>query len=732
MARVASPAGRGRSAEGSAVLNRRKKRRPVLGPPAPTKRAPVKIATGRGEQRPRHVRGSSTTDQRVGEPEYRRAAKVLGRIDAGKGDVKDLQNLLRVEGYGIKADGVYGPKTAAAWKSHSGELVEWGERMRSLVRKQNERERRQARSSAQAESGRAKALREQGLAPKVAAGLAREPTPYMEAIRLLEQERIAEETRKRNKKLYPAPKPKGWQKFLGHVTEVGAWEAAAEGINKRIPGAHVPGPPKALQKASQRYNRIVLGDQGSGYKGSSFGGGLPGNLIADIANTTLGFPAGLVSIEEAAREGRFKEDVLKPIAENYAHTYGPLFEGHPGRMLSRMGKHPLGPILDALTVASLGTSASLKATRIATGGKRGVVPRQRIVRYEGGSFQPHASPNQLVRILQHKKDRASEAAPEALLTKIPLGKGAVTSQIPIGLTAGARRRAAKRVPYELEREFERTAAPAVRLQQVRSSVRSPGKMFAYDVLLRYGDKALERLDQEIAFRQERRHGMHREGRDFLGEGKVGMGEAVAQSAQIIGLRIARKHLERPSKRFLRAVEAGRDLTDFYQDTKIALGELNPERAAPRVDLPSRIVTGAKMEPVMESTGFRPGRMMPGHKQAKKAEASLTRLDMLERELEKTTAAFEKTKGLTRPRTEREAKILRATMEEELVDDFRAYAAKQFDTPGGQDPFKGAFGDAKDQLHRNYTNWLIKEFQRGKRHRGTARALREGRYTQTVK
>src|SRR6185503_20863577 len=111
MARVASPAGRGRSAEGSAVLNRRKKRRPVLGPPAPTKRAPVKIATGRGEQRPRPVRGSSTTDRRVGEPEYRRAAKVLGRIDAGKGDVKDLQNLLRVEGYGIKADGVYGPKT---------------------------------------------------------------------------------------------------------------------------------------------------------------------------------------------------------------------------------------------------------------------------------------------------------------------------------------------------------------------------------------------------------------------------------------------------------------------------------------------------------------------------------------------------------------------------------------------------------------------------------------------
>ncbi len=796
-----------------------------------------------------------------------RASRVLGQIKAGKAGTRDLQKLLRLEGHDVKVDGIYGPQTDRAWKSHAGELVAWSDRMRSEARSYREAERREVLSRVQQEAGRAKTYRQQGLSKRVSEGLAREPTPYAEAVREVERMRIGDEARKKRAALERQAKKK--QGFLSRVAEHGLWEElAGKGVHVRgLPGVSVPEPPKGLQRAAQRANRIVTGDPSAGVQGAGFGGGVTGNLIADITNTTLGFPAGLVKIADATRRGEVKDEFLKPLLDTYKQTYGPALRGDFRRTLKEIEGHPLGPILDAAAIATVGTGATLKTAQVATrsrgtalrykgrstdptsvgtgkvklvegaefevgttgysirrkgnayevrrdgqvvhlhkaealrrvaGGKkgqvvkegsdkasaharafraatddavsraraehrlprvRGIVPRGRMVRYEGGYIAPHPSPNPLLRIGQHKRDRASEANPEARLTMIPAGKGKITSKIPIGVTAGARHRVSRRLPYELEREFERTAAPAVRLQQARNFVRSPSKIFAYDVLMRYGDKALQRLDDEIAFREDRRHGL-KAGQ----EGKVGLGEAMAQSAQILGLRRARKHLERPSRRFLRAVEAGKDLTDLYQNTKIALGELNEASAGPRVHQPSRIVTGATMEEYTargevarieaelarapRSTGERaeleqqlarakmkvpaskPGKVLPGRKQAKRVEASLARLDLLDRELAKTQAKFDKTKGQTRPRTEREAKLLRASMEEELVDDFEAFARKELGIEKGS-PWT-AFGDRNEQLKRNYHNWLIREFERGERHKGTARALREGGIKPRVK
>lgn len=53
-------------------------------------------------------------------------------------------------------------------------------------------------------------------------------------------------------------------------------------------------------------------------------------------------------------------DVVKPVGQSYAQTYGPLAHGDVGGFLHQLEQHPLGPILDALTVATLGAGGVAK------------------------------------------------------------------------------------------------------------------------------------------------------------------------------------------------------------------------------------------------------------------------------------------------------------------------------------------------------------------------------------
>lgn len=54
----------------------------------------------------------------------RRRQRVLGRVESGKASPREVQMLLRREGYGLKADGVWGPRTQQAWVDYQNRRIQ--------------------------------------------------------------------------------------------------------------------------------------------------------------------------------------------------------------------------------------------------------------------------------------------------------------------------------------------------------------------------------------------------------------------------------------------------------------------------------------------------------------------------------------------------------------------------------------------------------------------------------
>ena len=120
----------------------------------------------------------------------------------------------------------------------------------------------------------------------------------------------------------------------------------------------------------------ALTDGGKRKKGS-----LVGNLIEDVATSVKGLPAGIyktgkAGLQDIAASGgnplqvasnlvqdksAVRNDILEPIAQQYADTYGPALKGDFGETAHRIGEHPLGPILDVLAVASAGIGTAGRA-----------------------------------------------------------------------------------------------------------------------------------------------------------------------------------------------------------------------------------------------------------------------------------------------------------------------------------------------------------------------------------
>jgi hypothetical protein len=100
-----------------------------------------------------------------------------------------------------------------------------------------------------------------------------------------------------------------------------------------------------------------------------------GNLGSDIFQAGRYFVPGLYETGKAGLQdsllgaalgvnkpgSQLNEKVIKPTLESYKYMYGPATHGDFGKTLSRMYEHPLQPILDAATVASLGMGSAAKA-----------------------------------------------------------------------------------------------------------------------------------------------------------------------------------------------------------------------------------------------------------------------------------------------------------------------------------------------------------------------------------
>lgn len=157
------------------------------------------------------------------------------------------------------------------------------------------------------------------------------------------------------------------------------------------PFTFAPPKPKAPKKAAPK-------------KG---GGGILGNLFRDVRDMIVGLPDGVKTI--------FTQSPVKTaraIYDDYRHMYGPLFRGEFGEFWQNVEEHPLGPILDAFSVATLGAGAVARGGKTLAGA--GVIsPTSRLARLAepidltvrmGGDTQVvrRSSSNPLIRARQKK------------------------------------------------------------------------------------------------------------------------------------------------------------------------------------------------------------------------------------------------------------------------------------------------------------------------------------------
>lgn len=91
-----------------------------------------------------------------------------------------------------------------------------------------------------------------------------------------------------------------------------------------------------------------LGVTGSGGAAKKGGGSLVGNLLGDVGNAITGLPMGIVHTVE------HPVGTVKQLARTEAQTWGPLLHGDVGKFYAGFHQHPLGPILDVLTLLSAG------------------------------------------------------------------------------------------------------------------------------------------------------------------------------------------------------------------------------------------------------------------------------------------------------------------------------------------------------------------------------------------
>lgn len=119
-----------------------------------------------------------------------------------------------------------------------------------------------------------------------------------------------------------------------------------------------------------------FGVGGTHAKKSSDGGvlsrlGPVGNLLGDVADAIHGIPSGVEMLVT------HPIGAVKGIAHSYAQTYGPLFRGDIKSFLQNVEQHPLGPLLDALTIVTLGGGGITAGAKAADAlAEAGIVARE--------------------------------------------------------------------------------------------------------------------------------------------------------------------------------------------------------------------------------------------------------------------------------------------------------------------------------------------------------------------
>lgn len=341
--------------------------------------------------------------------------------------------------------------------------------------------------------------------------------------------------------------------------------------------------PKALSRlSSDKRQRAAMGFAIPGVS-------LVGNLGGDVVQATSGFIPALYE----AKNHPLK--VAKGIAKQYEKTYGPAVHGNLGETLHRIHEHPLGPLTDltvvggvagkALDIGAMTAKGGLRAGIDTARGRNTLVPHTRFVRHDGGEIQFPASPNTTTRFLQHAYDRLGEH-----VGPVPGTRGKLNLDLRTAPVVGARNRIARRIPFEYERALQRAEEPAIAFSRTRRPLaRDKRKDVAYALIHDYGDKALERVDQEIAMRQARLHGKP----GPHSQDPANLVELAHQAKTLLLLKAARPLVENPPKQVVAALGHGVPLAEASQKLKLQMGELSPETGADALSRHSRMVTGGR-------------------------------------------------------------------------------------------------------------------------------------------
>jgi len=125
----------------------------------------------------------------------------------------------------------------------------------------------------------------------------------------------------------------------------------------------LPKAPTQAEKDRQQF-QALLKQQNAGHSHGSLLGGILDHLGTDVIDTIKGIPGGVVQmVEHPVSTG-------KAIVASYKDTYGNGW----GHFKSTFEAHPLGPILDALTLVTGGAGAIGKVGRVA--GESGLISKE--------------------------------------------------------------------------------------------------------------------------------------------------------------------------------------------------------------------------------------------------------------------------------------------------------------------------------------------------------------------
>lgn len=111
------------------------------------------------------------------------------------------------------------------------------------------------------------------------------------------------------------------------------------------------------------------------------------NLVEDIKDAVVGIPTGIVMLAK---------DPIKTsqaIAEGTWHTWSPLFEGDFKKFGEQTWDHPLAPLLDILTVATLGGSAGARVAALGRTESQALARTEKLTRRIKGSDVVPGAPN---------------------------------------------------------------------------------------------------------------------------------------------------------------------------------------------------------------------------------------------------------------------------------------------------------------------------------------------------